>query len=287
MTKMHFLCDLEKHSYYTDILHKVDDKIKFNPSFCTDDRYIYMTYRQKNDNSTNSKLLIWDKVEHKLDTLTDLDISLSWLTKFVKDPKIFIYQSEKYITFNTGHFEKVNNIYVVNLSNFNEWYKIKYNIRSPIEKNLGFFDNKGQLMCIYSLFPLQIVPVNFCKKNNSIHVANKFKNESGRFWNAAIGSQPVWFGDRLVTMVHFKLNLYRKIFYISALIKINSTFDNFSVMRKFIHSSKSLLPTSRSPNRHLYSCAYCSGLEVYDRRRLIVGYGLNDDESCFIEMTID
>lgn len=85
---------------------------------------------------------------------------------WIADPRAFLALGRRYITFNTGHSETPNRIFVVEVDTAGRpigvpFEAVRTDSRRPIEKNWGFFEHAGTLYTIYSLAPLEILRCRF------------------------------------------------------------------------------------------------------------------------------
>ena len=104
------------------------------------------------------------------------------------DPRSFFFDNHLFISFNDGHSDDKNNIYV---SKFYKDYdalspkKIKCGFnRRKIEKNWGFFQHKDSLLCVYSYNPFKVLLINekedyFLANNLHIHQFKSFNGKKG------------------------------------------------------------------------------------------------------------
>ena len=81
------------------------------------------------------------------------------------DPRVFLYRGRWHVTFNTGHSEFPNNIYVAEVDESGRPVTAPRSIskvdgRQGIEKNWGFFEHEGELFCVYSISPFVILRVD-------------------------------------------------------------------------------------------------------------------------------
>ena len=85
---------------------------------------------------------------------------------WVADPRAFSFQGKQFVTFNTGHSRRPNELFVVEVNDAGRPTAAPLPVHLPtgrrlIEKNWGFFPCGDRLFAIYTLDPLEILACTF------------------------------------------------------------------------------------------------------------------------------
>lgn len=208
----------------------------------------------------------------------------------VCDPKLFRRGEEIWLTFNTGHFEAHNRIFIARVHpDLGTPQEVLVERRNPIEKNWGFFQQAGQLSAVYAAVPSITLRETLDDADGIMRMehTSSADNPSAdpRF---SIGPQPQSLGDgRFVTIVHRKKQFFRKRLYVGQVAVMSPAEEGYDVTLlpdMLAHSGASLLGERPKHNKNLLSCTYFSGLSIENDTALI-SYGVNDLRAGFAEVT--
>lgn len=273
----------------------IDDYYAFNPTifetaagmvllFRTvgqdDARHVYRCILDSSLNVT-SELINWS------DEVRRLAPYLKWLA----DPRAFSFQGRLFITFNTGHSERPNNIYIVEVDSVGAPITRPMIVklarsRRQIEKNWGFFEHAGTLYTLYSLAPMTILQCRF-EVDHLIcwpvfrhpWVANHLVNSAGPLHG---GTSPVRIDDRIVTVLQSRTQGQTGFIYSGNLIAIEGAppFRPLAAgATPLFRLTADELQTQpeRKLNTRVEQCFYPAGLLAgQDGNSLIITYGIND-----------
>lgn len=224
----------------------------------------------------------------------DLTAAFMPFTGFpVADPKLFAFDGRVWITFNTGHFEKPNSIYVAPLSpQIGRPLRVELPQRQKIEKNWGFYEDAGQLCALYSLDPLVIL-TSQSRDADAITMqaqVEQLPRLNSKRPTLTIGTQPVRLAGPdgpLALMAHRRCYFRRKRLYTGRPVLVDPASGAVGVgASPWFHSLRALGGDRVRHNPNLLSCTYFSGLTL-DGANLIVSYGINDVNFAFAEMPQD
>ncbi len=218
----------------------------------------------------------------------------------VCDPKLFRAGSRCWLTFNTGHFERPNRIYVAQVEpELGPLFLISFADRSEIEKNWAFFEHDGLLHALYSISPLIILRETM-RENGVIHFhpldATEKDNISGS--NTFTGQPQLTIGTQLSALdssgtlfgliSHRRHYLRGKRIYLGVPTTLHFERDGYRIStgkRTWTHSMRALLGSSTKHNPNLFSCTYFSGMTVIENKAL-VSYGINDVDFSLAEVPL-
>jgi hypothetical protein len=212
----------------------------------------------------------------------------------VSDPKLASLGNELWVTFNTGHFEKPNRVFVARLyPEVSDPYELVLPERQTIEKNWALFLADGALHAVYSVRPLVILRVLNAPAARQITFERvQFDGRSeppSERESLTLGSQLAALdssGREFAAIVHQKFHWGKRRAYLGLPARIRRVGDVYNVIvgRSYLaHSPRALFGDSIRHNPNLLSCTYFSGLVVVNDRALI-GYGINDVSAGFADV---
>ena len=213
--------------------------------------------------------------------------------KAVSDPKLFMLEDEIWVTFNTGHLEAPNRIFMARLHPMmSSPQELILPERQTIEKNWALFATNGALHAVYSVSPPIVLRARdrYSKGKISFEpLSNEVCEMQNPGWGLTLGSQLASLdsaGSDFGVVVHRKLYWGKKRAYLGLPGRVRRDGDKYAIafgQRYLAHSPRALLGSRIRHNPHLISCTYISGLIVEDGRA-ILGYGINDVEAGFAEL---
>lgn len=265
----------------------------FNPSFACSDSLLAITFRgiAPGDNIIRAYLLT--------QSLLDQSIQLKDLTKQyalegignVADPKLFHFNGNLWITFNTGWHPDNNDIFIAKITpSLEAPVRCIFSGRQKIEKNWAFYGSGETLRAIYSLQGpvLQATSLSSSFRNDVEMTQVGIVKSSRSIERYSIGTQLVWLGDDAYLVAHRKIQIFGKRLYLGKLMKLTFNENDIQITQgsKYIfHSWTSLMGSRLKYNKNLLSCSYFSGLYlVNDNAQL--GYGVNDVTFHFSEISL-
>lgn len=199
----------------------------------------------------------------------------------VADPKLFEWEGNCWVTFNTGHFARPNAIYVAQLTpEIGPPLKVDLPERADIEKNWGFFEWNGVLHAIYSLDPLVVLRAKL-RTTTELHFEHMGTAPAG--WDKTpkltIGTQPAPLPGRpgcFALIAHRRHYFRKKRLYTGRAIVLDMNISDLQIStRPWFHSLRALRGAQIRHNRNLLSCSYFAGL-CFAGNRALVSYGIND-----------
>ena len=180
----------------------------FNPTFFESAAGYVCIYRHVDSQGTRTlrRCLLDSNFETRTfsvwsDEIKDLGSKVEWYA----DPRAFQVGSNYYVSFNTGHSERPNQIYIVEIDENGAPLTppiqlIKPDGRKEFEKNWGMFSFGGEIYAIYTISPFVILRIEFSDGVAIAHpVANHEWNSleiESRFGELHGGASPVIIGDR-------------------------------------------------------------------------------------------
>lgn len=208
----------------------------------------------------------------------------------VCDPKLFRAQGRCWLTFNTGHFESPNRIFVLAIEpELGPLYRVDLPGRSEHEKNWGFFEHDGRLHALYNVDPL-VVLREVGRDEQSIRFA-PWPSPSGDQGGGAgslasqpkltIGTQPAALdpsGQRYGFITHRRFYWRGKRVYLGKPAVLQTRADGFALQTSphlWVHSWRALAGDRLKHNPNLLSCSYFSGMMV-EGETATISYGIND-----------
>lgn len=211
--------------------------------------------------------------------------------KWVADPRAFSYQGRQFVTFNTGHSERPNSIYIVEVDAAGIpvadpiVVKLARN-RRLIEKNWGFFEHEDTLYAIYTLAPLTILQCRFEPDHlmcwpifRHPWINDHLLISSGPLHG---GTSPVRVGNHLVTVFQSRAQGQTGFKYTGNLIAMESTPPFRPLMVGAtplfrLTANELQMQPQRKLNTRVEQCFYPAGLLAgQDGNTLDITYGIND-----------
>lgn len=226
-----------------------------------------------------------------LDGSSDLvDLGIEALERGIEkvaDPKLLVLDGELHVTFNTGYVAgRENALYLQRLGASPAGPQHCTLVgRRRIEKNWAFYrDATGTLRALYGLEPLSTIR----------HVTGRLGSDDALefTFDAPPADAPHAFtiGSQLsldATGGQGTLIAHRKTFrdagrsYTGVAVRVDLSGpvpELLQTGRPLIHSIRSMRRVRNPRNPNLYSATYCSGLQIMDDGRAVIGYGVNDTE---------
>jgi predicted GH43/DUF377 family glycosyl hydrolase len=225
-----------------------------------------------------------------------------WLEALIQapvcDPKVFKLGDRTWMTFNTGHFETPNRIFILDLEcgNFAP-LEVKFEGRSLIEKNWSFILSGEKLFAVYSIDPLIILEewersdtaITFGPSRELANVDGQGRVIQTRKPKFTIGTPftPIpATSNTFACIIHRRFYLRKKRCYFGkpGLLTFSDGTARFERRSDlWCHSYRDLLGTTQKHNPSLLSCTYFSGLSAFDDR-VYASYGVNDVDYSIVEM---
>ncbi|GFE66222.1 hypothetical protein KIN_32960 [Litoreibacter roseus] len=279
---------------FSGALNQTACKNLFNPSFAQREGGFDIAFRALPANGEKPFHAFFQRIDTSGQLDGDLvDLSTRFQTELgypVADPKICTLDNETWLTFNTGHFQRPNNIYLVRLSpEPSQLYRVDYFERRNIEKNWAFFLRDGVLHALYDLDPLTVLRESNRRDGVISFERLQARNLSGEGPDpkasktpkltigtqlAGIGSSP----DSYVLVAHRRFYWRGKRIYLGKPVRFDAGRDGFSVRFSpdvWAHSLSALAGSKPKHNPNLLSCTYFSGIMVSNDHATL-GYGVND-----------
>ena len=270
--------------YVTELIKKKKHENVFNPSLAVVASVTYVSFRAFGTTGASkfdSFIIKFDSESQFSEEINISELCATYSIAICADPKLVVMENEVWLTFNTGHSENENAIYLMKVSNkIGKPYQCILESREKIEKNWAFFKDNNHLHAVYSLTPLVKLKLsNICEQKNIFYF--KFLNDDladlkylQKKSNLSIGTQLLKINDSYNLIAHEKIKIGRKRVYFGRFVEIkNSTVVIHK--KRLIHSYASLLGSRIKHNKNLISCTYFSGLAA-DGEDFIISYGVND-----------
>ncbi|EEE37689.1 hypothetical protein RKLH11_1525 [Rhodobacteraceae bacterium KLH11] len=218
----------------------------------------------------------------------------------VCDPKLFRIGGRCWVTFNTGHFERPNRIFVAVIGpELGPLLEVDYPDRTEVEKNWAFFEQEGKIHALYDACPTVIL-------REKSRLDGKIIFERVTDWdskqdasNQKATKQPkVTIGTPLELLDPMR-NLYGfighrrwywrgKRLYLGSPMTLKLDAEGAHIHTTshiWTHSLRSMLGDQTKHNPNLISCTYFSGLSV-TADKVLVSYGINDVDFSLAEMPL-
>jgi hypothetical protein len=214
-----------------------------------------------------------------------LDETIAW----VADPKAFTALGRHFVSFNTGHSERPNRLFVVEVDADGRPVDRPLEARVPdrrlIEKNWGFFGHGGELLALYSLSPL--VVLRCMPRAGVLDCEPVFRHEwnaepvEGPFGPLHGGPCPVHAAGRLLAVAQSRTSSERSTYRGTLLaLEEQPPFAPIAVAASPLFAldaeERALVPPARL-NPRVRECLYPAGL-LHDAgsNSVTLTYGLND-----------
>jgi hypothetical protein len=134
----------------------------FNPTIIGSDcNRLTLIARRVSAGIRSIELVVINKYDNSIESAKCINV-VNKDTNWFADPRYFIYQCQRYISYNTGHSESPNRIFIHRITDNesvlgNAIQAEKSGDRRLIEKNWGFFELNNILFSVYSLSPLIVL----------------------------------------------------------------------------------------------------------------------------------
>jgi hypothetical protein len=228
----------------------------------------------------------WDLLG--IPTVTDLStVGEQMGLKRVADPKLFVFDGDIYLTFNTGYVKAGHNaIYILRVTPDvgTPQLVVADFERQSVEKNWGFgATQSGSLAGIYELLPykeVRLVQGALGSDDDLIFAVEAPRLVSSSLSRPlSLGTQPMVDGDRRVLISHEKILIGGRRMYFGRAVSIEGFGTDSVTIRasadRLIHNIGSALPRRRLLNKNLLSATYFSGIDS-EGDDILLGYGIND-----------
>jgi hypothetical protein len=221
-----------------------------------------------------------------------IDLSAEWFGGAVPvaDPKLFTMGTEIWLTFNTGHFENPNRVFIAPVwPRFGEPQEVFLEGRRAIEKNWAFFKQGEKLFALYSVEPLVLLREERSLPNGSFQMVSLGRREHSKVNDDFIVGLRRSIGTAIIPEVgepgsylgisHLKLYLRNYRTYVGQVFRcrLSPAGASLELARPMLfHSAEALLGNRPRHNPHLISGTYFSGLGQVEQGTLDIAYGIND-----------
>jgi len=287
-------CRSGRSNQYNHLLEALGLPNIFNPSFVHWNGCLYVTFRAIPENNTkiHAYILICDET-HQENHLIDL-------TKHyaphgilrVADPKLFIFNAELWVTFNTGWAHEGNSLYIAKVApHLGPPLRCIFDGAQRIEKNWAFYGKSEKLYAIHSLDPGKVLCAADKPRNDGTlpFTVVGLVYSKDKMASYTIGSQLAWNKNEAYLVAHRKITVLGKRLYLGRLMKVilkESDAYIYPIRDYMFHSWRSLIGNRIKHNKNLISCTYFSGLYI-ENETLHLGYGINDITFNFAEIKLE
>jgi len=274
-----------------EIIENSRNEYQFNPSTIFAGNQCFTVWREVDKFSTRQLLLLAQSPGKgsKFYDLGEKIRAINSSIKWIGDARLFIFDGELKLVFDTGHSETPNRIFVaaleineISVTSLKEVKKLDG--RNEIEKNWNFFEQGQNLYVIYTHQPLTILELaeetaDFLYFRTIInHSYNTRAN--GKIMGEIRGtSTPILVGDVFISSTHSSFRTKKGLVYQSHFFIFESTFPflpvsfsakpvNYGIVSKIIRPSLKL-------NLGAHRVEFPSGVFKVGKH-LIVGFGIND-----------
>jgi hypothetical protein len=224
----------------------------------------------------------------------------SELSAPVCDPKLFIRDNRCWMTFNTGHFEQPNRIFISQVEpELGPLVEVNFPEREKIEKNWAFFEHEGTLHALYRALPpivlretgqdKDVIQFERVRELEPQSIASPRMQTKQPF--LTIGTQPVLVDperSRFVFIGHRRWYRKGKRLYLGTplSLSLNEKQARVKSYNRFLaHSARAILGSKIKHNPNLFSCTYFSGMSLSGSNAL-VSYGINDVDFSVAEVPL-
>jgi len=293
---MNLLCRLRGHqsatmSKFAKALRATGLTNIFNPSFENWQSLWYIAFRAiaNAGGPIRSYLLVYEEMGQQTRLIDLTERYAQDGIASVADPKLFCFNDELWLTFNTGWHPAQNELYIARLvPELGAPLRCAYSGRQAIEKNWAFYGSGDSLYAIYALqggCVLKAVSVfSSTREVEFTPVGKVLERTNGEHYS--IGTQLAWDGDKALLIAHRKIHCLGRRLYLGRFVKID--FDDNDVYAEIrggylLHSFRALLGSRVKHNKNLLSCSYFSGLRITPDG-VQVGYGINDVDFAFADI---
>jgi len=284
------------------VVHKVydisdkHDEYYFNPTIISNHKASQLIIRHVGANGVRRLQYVkLNKKENVLPHPLDKDIGVyksgqrvSWCA----DPRAFFFSGETYISFNTGHKEQPNNIYIQPLDSLgnpsNDPIQMVFHGRKAIEKNWGFFEHNGTLYAVYSISPFVVIKVDidFSRRiaNGTVVYRHYWKSDrvEKKYGELRGGASPIKIGNRFYLISQSNTSAMKGVIYTGSIITFNASppfqpeqTSNEPIFK--LTKEEYRRQPIRKLNKKVEACFYPCGA-TYDSSSgtIHITYGIND-----------
>ncbi|WP_188750966.1 hypothetical protein [Marinobacterium zhoushanense] len=281
-----------------------DEGYCFNPSLYLGSKGMVLVYRYVGSDKVRKlkfSLLSYDKFEVIVEKKTAIGLyengaKLDWCA----DPRFFLFRGRLYLTYNTGHSEVPNEIYIQEVNEnlvpkSNPIKLIKKDGRRSIEKNWGFFEYNNDLFAVYSISPFVVLKVEMDRSKNiaNAYEYSKFIWDSNyieeKFGELRGGASPIKIGGEFYYITQSHVKSLSGDIYTGSMISFTSVppFRPVKVACKPLFKlsvDEYRMQPKNKLNGRVEACFYpCGAAYQKDSHSLFISYGIND---CYSGMRI-
>lgn len=274
------LRDIENTYFFNPTILDIDDTINMIFRKVTADGHRKLCYAEFDPAGT--KLKDDDLKELRLEEGCAYDI------KWFADPRVFYFNEQPFVCFNTGHSQYPNQQYISKLNHNGEivkTFKVCLAERQVIEKNWAFFEHNSELYCIYKYSPFEVLKMDF--RGNECHAYRAFvhqwlsKDYQDNYGVIRGGTSPLKIDkDTFWTIVQSRTNVDGGKY--GATIMAFSAKPPFAPQKmiptpyfKLSEKEKSDIRVNNKLNPNIKEVFYPCGA-AYKNDKLFVSYGIND-----------
>jgi hypothetical protein len=269
----------------------------FNPSFLDWNDHWLITFRHRDRDalaSSQAALLQGNMAGGPSRRVNLSEHAARFGVARVADPKLFRLGAEAWITFNDGHSDGENSVYLMPVApKLGTPLVCQLTERRPVEKNWAFMLHGDRLKALYSVDPVSFISAPWPPPTGdsavqfthdaSVPAAALLPKRNGRA--LSIGTQLSHDGANTWLVTHEKWYFRGKRMYFGRATRLNTQAGLSYSSRRLSHSLTSLVGARQKHNPRLISCTYFSGIVVRDGHA-ILGYGINDVAFNFAEIPV-
>lgn len=283
----------------TELVSEFNSAQVFNPSFLDWNGQWLITFRYRDRDamsSSHAAMLQGDMAGGPSRRLNMSQHVAGFGVSRLADPKLFRLGEEAFVTFNDGHAERENNVYLMRVApELGAPLLCQLRGRRRVEKNWAFMLHGDRLRALYSVDPVSFISAAWPPRPGDD--ALQFTHDSppnepptpkrnGR--TLSIGTQLSFDGANAWLVTHEKWYFRGNRLYLGRATRLDNSSASAQLSyspRRLSHSLASLFGSKDKPNPRLISCTYFSGIVVREGRA-ILGYGINDVAFNFAEMPV-
>lgn len=271
------------------------DDYLFNPTMvdCVDGKLIVIARRVLNSKRLLEFILV-SKATGSIEEIKSID-SKFFSSSWVADPRYFSFNGRKYVTYNTGHSERPNRIFLHRIyereRSLGPSILIHKNgTRRETEKNWGFFEHNSRLFAVYSLSPLVIL--EFAErpdKNGGVITGNEKSNINWvasnyirHFGEPRGGASPVHVDGLFYCFFQsHKKTIFGDVYTGGVFVfKFDNGFIPVAISRMpliRLNKDEFVLRHKIALNKRVAACAYTTGCFFSEENNAFeISYGIND-----------
>lgn len=276
----------------------------FNPTFFISQdkiRFITRTVKGERRRLISSSIAL-DEIRNKttsldMENIKYLEIDADWPA----DPRYFMFKSKRYLTFNSGHFERPNKLYIQEISDeggvVGTPIVVSFKERREIEKNWSFFEKDGRLYTVYSICPFKVLKVDldFVTRKAVCHelvsYAWNIDNYQKKYGELRGGCSPIRYGESYLFVVQSNVLFFGKSIYTANLLQFDeNTFEPQKIGAKpvfLMTFSQIYIKPLKMLNKRVFTCIYPTGMQIIGDKKLLVSFGINDYQAVLRIYSLD